>query len=223
MEAVMGDRTSAGRPRARLSRERVVSAGVGLADRDGLGALTMRSLADELGVRPMALYRHVAHKEELLDALVDAVFDEIVLMTPGEEWRDELTRRCRSMRAALGRHSWSLALMETRSSPGPATLEHHENVLEVLRTAGFSVPATAHAYAVVDAFVYGFALQEAELAAAGLGEAEQTLSGIPLEKAPRMAELAQEHVLAPGYDFGDSFEVGLTIVLDGLERLRHEL
>ncbi|MGC5617336.1 TetR/AcrR family transcriptional regulator C-terminal domain-containing protein [Georgenia sp. Z1491] len=216
----MSERRSEGRPRARLTRERVVSAGVSLADRDGLAALTMRSLADDLRVRPMALYRHVANKEELLDSLVDSVFDEVVLMDPDGAWRAELTERCRSLRAALGRHPWALALMETRSSPGPATLEHHENVLETLRSVGFSVVATAHAYAVVDAFVYGFALQEAELAAAGLGEAEQTLAGIPLERVPRMAELAREHVLQPGYDFGDSFDVGLAIVLDGLERLR---
>lgn len=213
------------RSRPPLTRERVVATAVGLADRDGLGALTMRSLAGDLGMRPMSIYRHLANKEALLDAIVDAVFAEVELMDASgpDGWRDLLAARCAGLRAALGRHPWALALMETRSSPGPATLAHHENVLEVLRGAGFSVPATAHAYAVVDAFVYGFALQEAELAAAGLGEAEETASGLPLDRFPRMAELATEVVLQPGYDFGDSFRVGLEIVLDGLDRLRTTL
>lgn len=210
--------------RPRLTRERVVDTAVDLADREGLGALTMRSLADELGVRPMAIYRHLENKDAILDAIVDAVFAEVALMEVSgvAGWQDLLVGRCAGLRAALGRHRWALALMESRSSPGPATLAHHENVLEVLRSSGFSLAATAHAYAVIDAFVYGFALQEAELAAAGLGQAEETAAGLPLDRFPRMAELATEVVLQPGYEFGRSFDVGLGIVFDGLERLRVE-
>jgi hypothetical protein len=124
------------------------------------------------------------------------------------------------MREALGRHPWALGLMETRRHPGPANLASHEACLEVLRVAGFPLQATAHAYAILDAFVYGFALQEAMLDSVDLEEAPaELIAGLDLAGLPRMAEFAHEHVLAEGYAFADSFEVGLDLVLDGLARL----
>lgn len=212
--------TSDRAPRNTLSRDRVVAGAIALADAEGLDALTIRTLAERLGVRPMALYHHIANKDELLDAIVDVVHGEVHLPT-GDNWRDELAERSRSMRAVLGRHRWALGLMETRASPGPATIASHEAVLGVLFAAGFSTPATAHAYAVLDAFVYGFALQESMLDAVGLGTAtDELLEQMDFSASPHMAAFAADHAAAPDYDFGDSFEVGLTIVLDGIAGLR---
>lgn len=212
--------TSARAPRNTLTRERVVVAAVDLADSEGLGALTIRAIAARLGVQPMALYHHLASKDEILDAIVDAVYAEVYLPSATGPWREELATRSRFMREALVRHPWALALMETRVHPGRANLANHEAVLDVLRTAGASLPATAHAYAVLDAFVYGFALQEAMLAAIDLaGSAEDLLAGMDLASLPRMTEFATQHVLVGDYDFADSFEVGLRLVLDGIATL----
>lgn len=213
--------TPARAPRNSLSRELVVSRAVQLADRDGLAVLTIRALAAECGVKPMAIYHHIASKEAILDAIVDTVFEEVQLPQAQRPWREELAQRSRSMRAALGRHPWALALLEARRNPGPATLRGHEACLEVLRSAGFSLQATAHAYAVLDAFVYGFSLQEAMLGQIDLdGSAPELIEAMDLTRFPRMAEFATQHVLADGYSFADSFEVGLDLVLDALERLR---
>ena len=215
--------TPARAPRNSLSRDLVVRRALELADRDGLAVLTIRALADACEVKPMAIYHHIANKDAILDAIVDAVFDEIYVPQAQGPWREELAERCRSMRAALRRHPWALALMESRRNPGPANLRGHEACLDVLRTAGFSLPATAHAYAVLDAFVYGFALQEAMLGEIDLeGSAAELIDGIDLRSHPRMAEFATQHVLRPGYSFGDSFEVGLELTLDAVERLRHD-
>ena len=208
-------------PRNSLSREIVVSGAVQVADRDGLSDLTIRALATECGVKPMAIYHHIANKDAILDAIVDAVFEEIYAPQVTGSWRDELAERSRSMRAALRRHPWALALMEARRNPGPATLQGHEACLEVLRAAGFSLQATAHAYAVLDAFVYGFSLQEAMLDQVDLDDsAAELIDGIDLSRFPRMMEFATEHVLTEGYSFGDSFEVGLDLTLDSLGRLQ---
>lgn len=213
--------TPARAPRNSLSRELLVARALQLADREGLAALTMRALAAECGVKPMAIYHHVPHKEAIIDALVDAVHEEVHPPRVDRPWRDELAQRSRSMRAALARHSWALSVLENRRNPGPATLRGHEACLEVLRSAGFSLPATAHAYAVLDAFVYGFALQESMLGDIDLaGSAEDLIEGIDLTGLPRMAEFATQHVLRDGYSFADSFEVGLELVLDSLERLQ---
>lgn len=207
-------------PRNSLSAERIVSAAQQLADRAGLDAVTMRNLADDLGTRPMSLYHHVATKDALLSAVVDSVFAEVSLPGPDLPWRNELAERARSMRAALRRHPWALRVMETQRQPGRASLANHEAVLEVLRRQGFSVRAAAHSYAVLDAFVYGFALQESMLTDVGLMDAPDELAqGMDLAASPRIGELAALYVASPASPFEDTFEVGLTIVLDGIARL----
>src|SRR5689334_14084738 len=103
-----------------LSRERVLDAAVELADAGGIASLTIRSLADKLGVKPMSVYHHVANKEEILDGIVDRVFAEIELPATGADWRSELRRRCASARRVLRRHSWAIGLLESRTTPGPA-------------------------------------------------------------------------------------------------------
>src|SRR5215467_7445946 len=115
--------------RAPLSRERVLSAAIDVADRGGIAALTIRSLADELGVKPMSLYHHVANKEAIIDGIIDVVFGEIELPPTDTDWRSALRRRAYSARAVLRRHPWATPLMESRTNPGPATLRHHDAVI----------------------------------------------------------------------------------------------
>ena len=208
------------RERPPLSRERLLRGAVAVADAGGIAALTMRSLARELGVKPMSLYYYVAGKDEILDGIVDLVFSEIDLPSPGGDWESQMRRRAVSARRALRRHPWAIGLMESRANPGPATLRHHEATLSTLRRAGFSVAMTAHAYALLDSYIYGFALQEATLPfnPETVTEATEAIARQFAGEYPRLAEMATEHVLRPGYDFGDEFEIGLTVILDALTR-----
>lgn len=210
--------------RPTLSRERVLDGALAVADAGGITALTIRSLAEHLGVKPMAVYHYVANKDEILDGLVDRVFDEIDLPSPRGQWRAEIAKRCHSARSVLRRHRWAIGLLESRTSPGPATLTHHDATIGTLRAGGFTVAQTAHAYALLDSYVYGFALQEASLpfegpnAAADIAEPMMAL--MDSGDYPHLVELATEHALQPGYDFGDEFDFGLSLILDGLERTR---
>jgi len=201
----------------------VLLAAVNLADANSIGALTMRSLADALAVRPMAIYHHVANKEQILDGIVDLVFAEILQPPSDAPWRAALVSRAASVREVLGRHPWAIGLMESRRSPGPATLRHHETGIALLRHAGFTHAAVAHAIAFLDAYVYGFALQEMSLPFDGPGEvaelAETIIAQMPADEYPNFVEFAREHVLQPGYDFGNEFDIGLGMVLDGIAGL----
>ena len=203
-----------------LSRERVLHGAVAVADAGGIGALTMRSLARELGVKPMSLYYYVAGKAEILDGIVDLVFSEIDLPSPGGDWQSQMRRRADSARRTLRRHPWAIGLMESRANPGPATLRHHESTLATLRRAGFSVAMTAHAYALLDSYIYGFALQEAALPfnPQTVTEATEAITEQFAGEYPHLVEMATGHILRPGYDFGDEFEIGLTVILDALTR-----
>lgn len=209
--------------RSTLTRDRILDGAVELADRIGTEALTIRKLADHLGTKPMTLYHHVANKEAILDGMVDVVFSEIALPPAELPWREAIQRRCRSARQVLGRHPWAVPLMESRTSPGPATLRHHDAVLGCLQAGGLPTPVVAHAYAIIDAFVYGFAVQEASLPAQDTEDlsdlAEQLVATMPADAFPHLTAFTFDHVLQPGYDFGDSFDVGLELILDGIESL----
>lgn len=205
-----------------LSRERVLRGAIAVADASGIGSLTIRSLAQELRVKPMAIYHHVANKDEILDGVVDLVFGEIELPSTEGDWRREMRRRAESARQVLGRHPWAIGLLDSRTSPGPATLRHLDAVIGTLRHAGFSVEMAAHAFTLLDSYVYGFALQEAALPF----EAPETLTdvttsimeGFDADEYPHLVEMATEHILEPGYDFGNEFDFGLDLILDALER-----
>jgi AcrR family transcriptional regulator len=211
-------------PRRPLSRERVVLEAVALADENGVGALTMRRLAERLLVEPMSLYHHVANKDEILDGMVDVVFREIEFPATDGDWKKAMRERATSTRAALRRHPWAVGRMESRSSPGAATLSHHDAVIGCLRRAGFSIALAAHAFSAIDSYVYGFAMQELNLPFHTPDEtaamAETFLQQFPAEQFPHLAELTIEHVLQPGYDYGEEFTFGLALILDGLERAR---
>jgi AcrR family transcriptional regulator len=214
---------SAAQSRTPLSRERVVEAALAYADEHGIGSLTMRKLGDALGVEAMSLYNHVGNKAELLDAMIDLVFGEIDLPTGGSGWKTAMRERAVSARRVLSHHRWAIGLMESRSSPGPATLRHHDRVIGILRQAGFSVELAAHAYSLLDSYIYGFALQEASLpfdTRENTAELARTImAGFPVGEYPHLAELTVQHVLQPGYDYGHEYEFGLDLILDGLERL----
>jgi len=208
-----------------LTRDRVLTGALSVADAGGFSSLTIRSLAEHLEVKPMAIYYHVANKGEILDGILDLVFSEIELPVAGGEWRAEMSRRAHSARRVLRRHPWAIMLLQAGTAPGPATLRHHNAVIGALREAGLSVRMTAHAYALLDSYIYGFALSETALPINGPETVAEVAAAMverhPLDAYPHLAEFSTEHIMAPDYDFGAEFQFGLDVVLDGLERLRH--
>jgi len=212
------------RSRGRLSRERVLQTAIDRANKGGLEALTMRRLAEELQVATMALYRHVANKDDLIDAMVDVVFSEIGVPSGGGDWKNAMRRRAIAVRDALSRHPWAVGLMESRMNPGPANLRHHDAVVGRLRAAGLDIEMAAHAYSLLDSYIYGFALTKMHLpfdTSEGVGDvAESMLARFPVNEYPNLVEILTEHVMKPGYDYGDEFEYGLDLILDGLERVQ---
>lgn len=204
-----------------LTRERILKAAVDLADVSGMEDFTIRKLATALGVAPMNIYHYLSSKDEIVDGMVEVVFGEIELPSEDEDWKTAIRRRCLSARAALGRHPWAAPLMESRPVPGPANLGHHDAVIGCLRRGGLSIELTAHAYAILDSFVYGFAFEESTLPS---GDKDMADIAAEMDQSdfladyPHVAELSQEHVMKPGYDFGDSFEFGLDLLLEGIDR-----
>lgn len=211
-------------PDAGLSKERVVREAVRLADREGVDGLSMRRLAAVLGAGAMSLYHYVANKEQLLDAMIDVVFNEIDLPPAEADWQSAMRLRAVSARQVLARHPWAIALMESRTSPGPANLRHREAVTACLRRAGFSVVMATHANWLLDSYVYGFALQEAGLpfdTAAELADMTEDvyLPQVPAEEFPYLHESAAV-LMAAGYDPAAEFDFGLALVLAALDPLR---
>jgi len=216
--------TSGAEPRDRLSRERILRVAIADADAGGLEALTMRKLAVELGVAPMALYRHVENKDDLIDGMVDIVFSEVELPLPGQKWKGAMRRRAISLRDVLLRHRWAIGLMESRANPGPANLRHHDAVIGCLRASGFDMAAVAHAYSVLDSYIYGFALTKMNLPfdrGDDVAELAQTmLDPFPADQYPNLEAFITEHAMTPGYDYGDEFEPGLDLILESLKGSR---
>jgi AcrR family transcriptional regulator len=220
--------TPTAEPRAPLTRERVLETAVAFADRHGLESLSMRKLADELGAGAMSLYYYVPNKEQLIDGMIDIVFSEIEAPSLEIDWKTAMRRRAVSTREVLNRHRWAVGLMEGRMKPGPAGIQLREAILGCLREAGFSIEMTIQAYSVQDAYIYGFALQEKGLPFESAEEstevAEATLQDVSdlAENFPYLAEVVAGHVANVGYDFGTSFEYGLDLILDALDKRRDE-
>jgi AcrR family transcriptional regulator len=207
--------------RAPLSRDLVLTAAMGIADAGGIGALTIRTLAQTLGVKPMSVYYYVANKDEILDAIVDLVFSEIDVPIVGGDWEAEIRRRSQSARTVLVRHPWSIAMLQSRLRPGPFTLRHHNAVIGTLRAAGFPLALAAHAFALIDAYVFGFALSESALPIHGPDSVAETAGTMMKEffdpaEYPHLLEFTVDHIMKPDYDFGAEFDYGLTVILDGL-------
>jgi AcrR family transcriptional regulator len=213
-------RRKPGRP-ARLSRDQVLASALALADAEGLAAVTMQRVARALRAEPMSLYRHIRNKDDLLDGLVDLVYAEIVLPSPDEPWRRAMRRRAISARDVLLDHPWAVSLMESRTHPGRANLDHHDAVVGNLFAAGFSATMAVRAYNLVDSYIYGFTLQEHQLpfeSTQELGElAPEMLHAFPDGEYPNLVTVANE-LVAAGFRYADEFEYGLDLILDGIER-----
>lgn len=198
---------------------------VEVADESGFDLLSMRNLAQELSAAPMSLYRHVGNKEDLLDGMIDVVFSEMYVPEIGGAWKAELRKRGLSAREALQRHPWAVGLMESRMSPGPASARHHNATMGCLREAGFPFRDAVHAYNVLDAYTYGFALQEQTIpfeSPEESGEMARTTVGDHGAEYPYLAEVVTE-LSQRGYDYTEEFGFGLDFILDGLERFKRKI
>ena len=212
------------RKRKGLSQRAVIDAAMATADEVGIDGMTIRKIAARLGVQPMSIYHHVADKDAILDGIVDAVF--AMIDRPSEtdggdgDWRGPIRRRAASARQVLVAHPWAVPLLESRRTPGPDTLRHHDAMLGCLRRAGVSLEMTAHIVALIDAYVYGFAIQESSLPATGGDEmvelAEGIVAAFEAGEFPHLAEMAGHHVTAEGYDFRHEFDYGLDLLLDAV-------
>jgi AcrR family transcriptional regulator len=211
-------------PDAGLSKRRVVGEAIRLADGEGVDGLSMRRLAVALDAGAMSLYHYVASKDELLDAMVDVVFEEIELPSDDADWQAAIRGRAVSARQVLARHRWAIGLMDSRTSPGPANLRHHEAVTACLRRAGFSALSATHANWLLDSYLYGFSLQESSLSfdtpEVFADAAENVyLPQLPPDEFPYLNESAAA-LVAAGYDPADEFLFGLDLILGALEPLR---
>jgi AcrR family transcriptional regulator len=221
----MSSESDESKPKRRpLTRDRVLATAIPLADAGGLEALSMRTLARELGVGAMALYYHFRNKDELLDGMVDHVFGEIELPSVDEPWKPAMRRRAVSARESLARHPWAIGLMESRRNPGPANLRHHDAVLGNLLASGFGMAGSARAYSVLDSYIYGFALTKMNMpfdATSNVPDvAREMLEPFPMDEYPNLVAFITEHAMQPGYDYEDEFKSGLDLILASLERDR---
>jgi AcrR family transcriptional regulator len=219
----VGRRPAAIAKRAPVSLERALDVALSVADGEGIDAVTMRRLARELGIEAASLYHHLRGKEDILDGLVDAVANEIELPEASADWRIAISLRAHNTRAVLRRHPWAISLMASRRTPGPATLRLLEAGIRSFREGGFTIPLAAHAVSTVDSYVHGFVLQEVNLPFRDESELAAMTAAImesfPASEFPYLFELTVGHVLQPGYDYGNEFASGLTVVLSGITAL----
>jgi AcrR family transcriptional regulator len=221
-------RTSASR-RTPLSRDRVLGVGVALADEEGLDALSMRHLAQRLGVVPMALYKHVANKEELLDGMVDVVLSEIEPPLEDVDWRTAVRHRVLSARRALLRHPWARPVIETRTGASAVVLDHINSLVAMFRAGGFSAVLTHHVMHALGSRMWGFT-QEVFPGAPPPEDPQlrATMFHQLATRWPHVAAIAaaSSHddgsVVGQGCDDQFEFEFTLDLMLDGFERLRHQ-
>lgn len=208
--------------RPALNQTRIVEAAVRVADRVGISQVSMRNVGKELDVEAMSLYHHIAGKEALLDGLADWFFTQITLPAPQQPWREAMVARAASARTAASLHPWALGLIESRRTPGSALLRHHDAVLGSLRSNNFSVALASHAFSAIDAFVYGFVLTELNLPFEPGESAADFVAGIeqmiPAAEYPYLVEMMTNQVVGKNYAYGDEFQFGLDLILDGLER-----
>ena len=208
--------------RAPLTRDRVVDAAMELVDRDGLEALSMRRLGQALGVEAMTLYHHVGRKDRLMAALVDRIYAEIDLPPPATPWRAAVRETARSAHDVFARHPWAPGSFGGLGSVGRHQLAYMDALLRCLREAGFSPMLTHHAYHALDSHIVGSILWAAAYARAARVEpdmATQALDVLPLDDYPAMAEHIEQHVSGAAARGVPTFDFGLDLILDGLERL----
>jgi len=212
--------------RIRLSKERVLRVAVSLADEVGIEALSMRRLAEKLGVVPMALYKHVANKEELLDGMVDVVVGEVDPPLKGTDWRTGVRQRILSARRGLQRHRWAFGVIESRRNPSPVVLAYIDSMIGMLRAGGFSVDLTHHALHALGSRLFGFT-QEVFNDSQPIDAATRALLISEMEgEYPHIAEMVgavyhdQVSIVGKGCDDQFEFEFALDLLLNGFEKLR---
>jgi len=216
------------RRRVQLSRDRVLRAAVALADDSGIESLSMRKLADELGVVPMALYKHVAHKEELLAGMIDVVVGEIDPPVTGTDWKSAVRQRILSARRALLRHPWASRVMESKTVPTPVVLEYMDSMIGMFRAGGFSVNLTHHVMHSIGSRVLGFTQELFNDSETAGPEVQAIMLREMAAKYPYVMEIAGaashegESVVGAGCDDQFEFEFALDLLLDGFERLRRK-
>jgi AcrR family transcriptional regulator len=207
-----------------LTRERVLLAAVALADREGADSLSMRRLAEQLGVVPMALYKHVANKEEMLDGMVDIVVGEIDPPAERTDWKTAVRQRILSARQALLRHPWASRVIESRPEPTPTVIEYMDSMLGLFRAGGFSIDLTHHAAHAMGSRLLGFSQELFDDTTAAPPESEviQAMA----KQYPNIGELVMSithddaSVVGGGCDDQFEFEFALDLMLDGLEKLK---
>ena len=209
-------------PRATLSTEKVLAAAVARADAGGVDALSMRQLAQELDVVPMALYKHVANKDELLDAMIDVVVAEIEPVADDLPWKAAMRRRILSARAALLRHPWAAPVIESREAPTPAVLAYMDAMIGLFRRGGFSIDLTHHAMHAMGSRLLGFSQElfddSVDLDPAVVPAMLEAMSGYPHITAV-LESITHDEGTVVGTGCDDQFEFALDLLLDGLERL----
>ncbi|AVG23700.1 AcrR-like transcription factor [Pontimonas salivibrio] len=210
---------------ARLTKDRVLVEALAFADQHGIDKLTIRALASHIGSKPMSLYHYFANKEAILDGLVDLVYAEIEVPPDGLNWKEALVARAHSMRVGLKAHPWALPLIESRRNPSRQVLLHHEILLSIWFSSGLDTKYIAHGLATLDAFVFGFVLQELSLpleatddSTGSLVEASEQVV-VPLSPGdfPFLTKFTSDYVMTPEYDFGKTFDFGLNLILDAIE------
>ena len=215
--------TTTPKQRPTLNKDRIVEAAIGVADADGLGALTMRRLGQELGVEAMALYRHFPNKEAILDGIVQTIVAGLGSPSDGPDWRSMLADRARMARAVFTDHSWAIGLLEGHSM-GPAAMQALDSTLGRMQDAGFAIDDAAHALWLVDSFVYGHVIQEASFMTSGRADEASIAAGLTEMTdgdLPHLAELAGR-ALDEAFSYDDEFDRGLMSILDGIERVRSD-
>jgi AcrR family transcriptional regulator len=211
-------------PRTPLSKNRVLQAAVVLADEEGIEALSMRRLADELGVKAMSLYNHVANKDDLLDGIVDAAYAEIVVPGHGVPWKTQIRELAVSAHDTLLRHPWASNLQMDRK-PGPGRLRYGDALLGFFRGSGFSKELTYHAYHVIESYILGYTVQVLGYRNVDMEKVEDLaasfMRGDFVKEYPHFSEHVRQHMEPdPGQEDVNAYELGLDVLLDGLERLR---
>jgi len=211
--------------RVPLSRDRVLRAAVELADEGGLEGLSMRRLAQQVGVEAMSLYYHVRNKDDLLGGMLDVVYSEIETPASDGDWRSAMRRSAISFHQVLLRHPWACSLFMSSVDPGPLRLRYMDTVLGRLRGAGFSAEMTHHAYHALDSYIVGFTLWLLPFLAFARQQpdyAERFLEELPTEELPHLTEHVHVHMEPERPGDVNEFDFGLDLILDGLERLRDE-
>lgn len=208
--------------RGALTRERLLRVALAMADENGIDSLSMRLLGRRLGVEAMSLYNHVTNKDDILDGIVDLVVEEIAIPSAATDWRKAMSERAVSVLHSVKKHPWASALMDSRVSSGPARLRYLDTMIGTLRRAGFSIELSARAFSVLDCYIYGFARQLLNKAPSDRGSSRKQAAAfrdaMPDEAYPSLARLA-EWAAEKGYDENADFDFGLTLILDGLERI----